>query len=249
LRKKLWFLHGNLQTPKVWTQYKDTFTYLEDNGNVLHFDVEMVDLWVQGTDGLLPWAEHFSNAVAEKQEHHNQSDWLVGYSLGGRLALHAVLQQPSLWAGAIIVGADAGFASGQEKIKRLRADQVWGRRFLDEPWDDLAREWDAQPIFAGRSNSAPRDEHDFNRNQVSHMFDVFSNGRQQNLIPALSQLSSPPILYVSGEEDPKYCEIGRRLGKTCQTVTHAVISSAAHRVPWENQGMFTQVVQDFIKTG
>jgi 2-succinyl-6-hydroxy-2,4-cyclohexadiene-1-carboxylate synthase len=249
LRNKLWFLHGNLQTPKVWTQYKDTFTHLMDNGNALPFDVEMVDLWVKGTDGTLPWAEHFCEEVSGKQEHANQSQWLIGYSLGGRLALHAIVQEASLWAGAIIVGADPGFTNEQEKIKRLRADQAWGRRFLDEPWDNLTNEWDGQPIFVGRPNSAPRDENDFNRDQVSRMFDVFSNGRQQNLIPDLSRLSSPPILYVSGEEDSKYCEIGRRLEKECPTVTHAVIPLAAHRVPWENPVVFSRVVQDFIKTG
>ena len=248
MQNKLWFLHGNLQTPKVWTQFKDTFTNLLDSGNRRRFELEMVNLWEQVADGFLPWAEQFCKEVSGKQVHPDQAQWIIGYSLGGRLALHAIVQEPCLWTGAIIVGADPGLTDEQEKMKRLRVDQEWGQRFLKKPWNDLTREWDNQPVFAGRPNSAPRDENDFNRNQVARIFDKFSSGRQQNLIPVLSRLSSPPIIYISGGEDSKCCEIGCRLEKACPTITHAIIPSAAHRVPWENPILFSQIVQDFINS-
>ncbi|MEL7506912.1 MAG: hypothetical protein AAFN42_06230, partial [Cyanobacteria bacterium J06554_1] len=64
----------------------------------------------------------------------------MGYSLGGRLGLHGLIQQPDLWAGAIIVSADPGIADAKNKKLCLRRERIWANRFLTEPWDDLLAE-------------------------------------------------------------------------------------------------------------
>ena len=74
---------------------------------------------------------------------------LLGYSLGGRLALHALLHAPELWAGALVVGADTGLADPKEREARVRWDAAWAERFLNEPWEDVLRDWDAQAVFGG----------------------------------------------------------------------------------------------------
>jgi hypothetical protein len=40
--------------------------------------------------------------------------------------------------------------------------------------------------------------------QLSQQFEIFSKGLQQNLVPALSELKSPPVLFLAGEKDQKY---------------------------------------------
>src|SRR4051794_21774844 len=47
---------------------------------------------------------------------------LLGYSLGGRIALHALLASPQLWSGAVIVSAHPGLTDDQERNDRLQAD-------------------------------------------------------------------------------------------------------------------------------
>ena len=170
----------------------------------------------------------------------------MGYSLGGRLALHAILQNPALWQGAIIVSADAGLKTKRERTHALQRDQEWARRFITEDWEHLLTEWDQQSVFAGRKNSAERAEKDFSRESISRMFDVFSKGRQLDLLPALNKLRQPPILFVSGEDDEKYSARGQELSAVCANAEHAIIPDAAHRVPWENPTGFVAVVQSFI---
>ena len=135
----------------------------------------------------------------------------MGYSLGGRLALHAILQNPALWKGAIVVSADTGLKTVRERTQTLQTDQEWARRFITEDWEQLLNEWDQQSVFAGRKNNAETAEKTFSRESIGRFFDIFSKGRQLDLLPALSKLRQPPILFVSGEDDEKYCARGQEL--------------------------------------
>ena len=243
-REKLWFIHGNLQQPSVWFRFRDVFQIYDTDGSMMPFDVRYENLWETAADSFWSWADDFCQRVESAAP--KLSHWIVGYSQGGRLALHAIIQHPSLWAGAVIIGADTGFPNAEDKHKRFIHDQRWGQRFLNEPWGNLFTEWDKQSVFSGRPNAAPRDERDFDRGKICRLFDVFSKGRQDYLVPALSKLTAPQILFISGEEDRKYCAVGRKLADECTTVIHRIIPNAAHRVPWENPELFAKQVQEFL---
>ncbi len=243
-RERLWFIHGNLQQPSVWFRFRDAFQYSNTDGSLMAFDVECENLWKTEANSFWSWASNFCLRVENSAP--LLPHWIIGYSQGGRLALHSIVQRPSLWAGAVIVGADTGFPNVEDKHQRLIHDQRWGQRFLTETWENLLTEWDKQSVFGGRPNAAPRDERDFDRKKICRLFDIFSKGRQDDLVPALSKLTVPQILFISGEEDQKYCAIGRKLEDACPTVTHRIIPNAAHRVPWENPELFVKNVQEFL---
>lgn len=162
------------------------------------------------------------------------------------MALHAILQNPALWQGAIVVSADTGLKTERERTQALQRDQKWARRFMTENWEQLLTEWDQQSVFAGRENRTERIEKDFSREFISRLLDVFSKGRQLDLLPALCELHQPPILFVSGEDDQKYNARGQELSSACANVEHVIIPNAAHRVPWENPAGFAGAVQAFL---
>ncbi|MGK7910649.1 MAG: alpha/beta fold hydrolase [Synechococcus sp.] len=270
---RLWCIHGNLQTPNVWQQIGDRWWESVWSGQV---KLECVDLWAEKTADfqyadlqhtelqhielqhtelqhteLQHWAQEFCRRV---QSHAltGESQWLLGYSLGGRLAFHALLNSPEVWAGGIAIAADPGIKSGPEnqrvREQCLHRDREWGQRFLREPWDRLLQDWDRQAVFAGYKCGIERLETAFDRHRIAQLFDSFSKGRQADLWPALAQLDRPPILYISGQDDLKYSTIGAELAECCSTVTHASVPAAGHRVPWENSAGFVRAIAQFVRS-
>ena len=255
----LYAIHGNLQSPQVWAGLEAAFpeAYV------------VVDLWescsgLQLDDACWDWTKAFCGRV--EMERRGEPAWLLGYSLGGRLALHALLHAPHLWRGVIAIGANPGLSSESEKASRLAHDQHWGERFRTEPWDELIREWDAQPVFQRHGtpipNPCPPQEAYFDREKVAQLFDIFSLGRQDDLRPRLAELYTappapfpeadklapvaPPLLYLSGQFDTKFRAFGDELTALGPGITHHVIPGAGHRVPWEQPEAFTQAVRMFI---
>jgi 2-succinyl-6-hydroxy-2,4-cyclohexadiene-1-carboxylate synthase len=229
---KLFCIHGNLQTPSVWEPFEGEF---QVRGRA--FSLECENLYDE-------WNNEFCDKV--ENECSDEKPFLLGYSLGGRLALHACLARSDLWSGVIIVSADPGLSSSGEKRLQLQKDQQWAERFRSERLEDLLEEWDILPVFCGIPNSASRNLSEFNPEKISGLFDVFSKGHQRDLLPELRKLKTPPLLFISGQRDEKYTQIGKGLSKACPLVEHKIIPEAGHRVPWEKPELFVEMVREFM---
>ncbi|MEM9164308.1 MAG: alpha/beta fold hydrolase [Cyanobacteria bacterium P01_F01_bin.4] len=236
---QLWCLHGNLQLPSVWGPLT---AYFADRS----IEVKSVDLWATLAPSCWNWAQMFCHEVTQTIPPGAPRPYLLGYSMGGRLALHAVLQQPELWAGVIVVAADPGLSGQAERNNCLDRDRTWGKRFLTESWEQVLTDWDAQTIFGGHPNPCPRDLNQLSRDRIYQAFDTYSKGRQDDLRLNLKKLNNPPILYVTGAGDSKYTALGVELAATCPTLSHRVIQQAGHRVPWESPTAFYRCLEDFI---
>ena len=208
---KIFCIHGNFQTAKVWQP-------LEERMKAGFSDLEMIteDLCAKQFQSFDDWTEDFCGRV--NAQANGEKSILLGYSLGGRLALHACLSRPDLWEAAIVVGADPGLESEEEKKLQLDRDRNWAERLKREPLEKLVNEWDAQSVFCGIGNQAPRNLGEMNPDRLSQQFEVFSKGIQQNLAPELAELKNLPILFVSGEKDHKYQGIGEKLAKSSSVI-------------------------------
>jgi 2-succinyl-6-hydroxy-2,4-cyclohexadiene-1-carboxylate synthase len=149
---------------------------------------------------------------------------LVGYSMGGRIALsffHTYREQVS---SLTLLGAHPGIADAQEREKRLAADKRFAQEILQRPIDELIAEWYDRPLFGALSFK--RDlwtmRHTQNREGLAQALVTFSLGLQpdfSNLLPSCSLLV--------GEEDTTY----RRLYASWP---HQLIQEAAHAAHLEN---------------
>jgi 2-succinyl-6-hydroxy-2,4-cyclohexadiene-1-carboxylate synthase len=216
----LYALHGFLGQPSDW-------------------DFLKLGRWIcpdlfKKIDPFQKWASNFNQSV-------EPGSLLMGYSLGGRLALHALLQNPERWKGAIIVSAHPGLTTLQERRERLLHDHRWAERFLSEPWEDLLVAWNQQILFGGKQPVKFREESAYSRELLSQALKVWSLGEQENLRPKLLQLSIP-ILWIAGKNDQRYAPISLEH----PTFKHVLVPDAHHRVPWEQQEIFTQIMTDFI---
>lgn len=235
----IWCLHGSLQTASVWNAIGNAIE--SEFGTV---QVEAVNLYENKYESFEHWRGDFYKKV--EQQTKGEPSLILGYSMGGRLAMNALVNNPCMWSGGIVVGADPGLISDDARTNQLKKDLEWARRFRSEDIQELLVEWDELPVFCGRSNFASREISELDSEKISRFFDVFSKARQGNMLPMLTKLKTPPLLYISGCDDLKYTKIGQGLASDCLQIQNKVIPNAGHRVPWENQDAFVSEVSVFI---
>jgi 2-succinyl-6-hydroxy-2,4-cyclohexadiene-1-carboxylate synthase len=166
-------------------------------------------------------------------------DVLLGYSMGGRLALHALLDG-ARYRRAVIVSAGLGVTGESERTARRAADETWAKRFEEDDWQAIVGDWDAQPLFGGHRMA--RREQDFDRTELALALRRHSPAVLQPLAARLSEIDIP-VLWIAGERDRKYVEEGERAVALLRDAELAVCPGAAHRVPWERPDWFVARLQ------
>jgi 2-succinyl-6-hydroxy-2,4-cyclohexadiene-1-carboxylate synthase len=89
---------------------------------------------------------HWLNQQLQQRDISNYH--LLGYSLGGRLALQFAATQPTGLQSLLLENAHPGLSSVAERKIRASADARWARRFYREPLADMLTDWYQQPVFA-----------------------------------------------------------------------------------------------------
>src|SRR5690606_15032070 len=78
---------------------------------------------------------------------------VVGYSMGGRLALGLACRHPRLCARVIAVGASAGLETPEARAARRQQDARWARMLREEGLAPFLAAWQAQPLFATQARA------------------------------------------------------------------------------------------------
>lgn len=238
---RLYALHGFLGEPADWNALLPAQPDLDQ----VAIDLYDSDL-PKPKEGLWSWAEAFNSYVKRELSLLTRScrPLLMGYSLGGRLALHALCLDPKLWSGAILISSHGGLASLQEREERLASDESWAEAFLEEPWNQLMERWNSQSIFAGDSYAFLRSEENLSRQKLAETLRYWSLARQDELGPALEQLYLP-ILWVAGELDGSACQRARGLELRHPLSRIWIAPQTGHRVPWSYYPPFWQQMREF----
>ncbi len=171
---------------------------------------------------------------------------LLGYSLGARLALHALTQQPQLWDAAILISAHPGLRTDEERAARLRQDHVWSVRFLRDPWPDVMAAWNAQPVLAGET--VPANDHRLTetwRRAIAHACDVWSLARQADLRPRLPSVQCP-VLWITGARDKKFAALAADACTLLPHASHVIMPESGHRAHLDQPAAVAAEISGFL---
>lgn len=215
------WLHGFLGNHQEWLPISAAFNewpqlWLDLPGHGASFNQQVTDFAT--TDTLLS---------ATLAYHHIDDYWLVGYSLGGRLAMyHATHNRAAGLRGLVVEGGHPGLHHESERQARWQHDMGWVERFRHDSLSQVLRDWYQQPVFSDLDEQqrsalvALRSQN--NSAAVAAMLEATTLSRQPDLQTKLLQLTIP-FYYLCGERDVKFRAIAKRLG-----LTPDVISDAGH---------------------
>lgn len=233
----IWALHGAVGRAADWRAFAA--------GLPSGFGaVRRLDLW-RFLDCCPMSLEAFGNALTEEIVRIDPEPVLLGYSMGGRLALHSLLARPSLWKAAIIVSAHPGLKSCDERAQRRERDAEWSALALKGEWSDFLKQWNAQSVLGGAGDLPDRSKLKDRRASVARSFVDWSLGAQADLIPELGKITCP-LLWVTGERDVRFTQIARQAVPNLPRGEHQIVSGCGHRVPWEKPLEFSRLCSEFL---
>lgn len=178
---------------------------------------------------------------------------LLGYSMGGRVALYWALNHPERLAALLLESSSPGIADPQERAARRASD---ARLASELDRGDLAAfvdRWERLPLFATERSLPPQARKALREERLANNPAGLANslrgmgaGSQPSLWGCLSKLEVP-TLVVAGEHDTKYVAIAQATAKALPNAECVVIEGAGHAVHRERPDVFTQCVSDFLR--
>jgi 2-succinyl-6-hydroxy-2,4-cyclohexadiene-1-carboxylate synthase len=158
---------------------------------------------------------------------------LVGYSLGGRLALHLAAHHPERVETLAVISAHAGF-EGEARARRQTEDQALAARIESEGVDWFATYWAALPLFAGLARRGPEFlaavDARRRRNRPEGLAAALLGMGGAATEPFWDRLPAidAPTLVIVGAEDEPYLARGRRLVSLIPDARLEIVAGAGH---------------------
>lgn len=243
MRPPVVLLHGFTQTRRCWTPIDDA---LSAHRQVVALDAPGHGDAARVATDLWGAAEHFATQLDGAGP--TEPATVVGYSMGGRMALHLALAHPELVGRLVLIGATAGIDDPVERAARRRSDhdlatrieRIGVSRFLDE--------WLALPLFAGlpaeRAHRAERERN--TATGLASSLRLAGTGTQAPLWDRLGELTVP-TLVVTGARDERFTALGARLvAGLGDSAAPAVIADAGHSAHLEQPARFVDALERFL---
>lgn len=171
----------------------------------------------------------------------------IGYSMGGRVALHAAIADASPVERLVLIGATPGIADGHERTERRQLDDRLAGHIADVGVDAFLDEWLATPLFATLDRAASGLVHR-RRNTAAglmHSLRTFGTGAQASLWADLGSVSAP-TLVLAGELDTKFTAIGHSMVERLPDARFVAVEGAGHAAHAERPELVAGIVAAWL---
>jgi 2-succinyl-6-hydroxy-2,4-cyclohexadiene-1-carboxylate synthase len=183
---------------------------------------------------------------------------LVGYSMGGRLALYLALRHPARCHPArcsrlFLESASPGIESEAEREARRRSDEEKAARLESGDLKSFLDDWYRQPLFAALARREGLLQETIGarlRNdptELARSLRGMGAGKQAPMWGRLGVLQVP-ALAVAGGLDERYASIARRMASVNPLVRAAVVTGAGHSVRLEAPEAYLALLKRSLDT-
>jgi 2-succinyl-6-hydroxy-2,4-cyclohexadiene-1-carboxylate synthase len=197
---------------------------------------------------MLDHREHsFEGRLREIEE--SGAEVLVGYSLGGRLALRAALRSPESFSAVVLAGSTAGIEEGPLRVARAEADEKLASWMEAMPIEDIVGLWERQPLFADQPDALVEAQRP---GRLSHdprsLALLLRTAGQGVLEPVWHELRSLelPLLAIAGARDDGYSRAAKRIASTAPNARAAIVENAGHAPHLQRADEVAALLTEFL---
>ncbi|MBO3457273.1 2-succinyl-6-hydroxy-2,4-cyclohexadiene-1-carboxylate synthase [Aetokthonos hydrillicola Thurmond2011] len=176
--------------------------------------------------------------------------FLVGYSMGGRLALYLTLHFPDRFSKVVLESASPGLLTRVEQVERIKRDEQIARKLVRSDFNTFLLNWYEQAIFGSIKHHPQFHNLIENRLQnnpleLAKSLQFMGTGSQPSLWENLKENKTPLLLLV-GEYDEKFIDINTNMTNICKFSQLKLTSNCGHNIHFENTLAFVENIRNFL---
>lgn len=187
------------------------------------------------------------------RELNMQDFYLVGYSMGGRVALAYTVEYPEKVTALILESSSPGLESVADRHTRKAADQVLAQKLVDNGLESFVNSWENIPLFHSQKLLPAEQRIKIRQERLSQTERGLSNsllgigtGSQPSYWHMLDSIRKP-VFLLTGELDEKFVNIAKEMKKRVPSWKHTVVSDAGHAIHVEKPSLFATMIKDYMK--
>ncbi|MCP4320924.1 MAG: 2-succinyl-6-hydroxy-2,4-cyclohexadiene-1-carboxylate synthase [Psychromonas sp.] len=207
------FLHGFLGSSSDWLE---TINLLKDDFHCISIDLPGHGASVATASSLKDGFNHCHRLIKDALDDLNiQQYTLIGYSLGGRIALdYARTQNDKRLKALLLESSHTGLNDVQAKERRFMQDHSWAKKFATQSIIESLYEWYDQDIFSdltdGKKEMIIGKRADNYGVSLANMLLATSLGKQTDALAYL-QKTDLAVHYCFGGKDKKFKNVSAQL--------------------------------------
>lgn len=177
---------------------------------------------------------------------------MLGYSMGGRVAISLAVVAPQRLSALILESASPGIRDGGARRERARQDAGMAAAIEQDGIEPFVSRWERLPLFASQAALPERARRDLralrlqnNPTGLANSLRGLGQGVQPPVHEYLQQIRVPTLL-IAGGLDPAYCEMGEEMRALIPRARLEIVSQAGHAVHLEQPEQFRALVLEFL---
>jgi len=178
--------------------------------------------------------------------------FLLGYSMGGRIALSFASAYPDDLKGLILESASAGIKNDEERQKRYEEDLKLAEFIETHTLEEFIEMWNDQELFNTQRRFSNDKLKKLKKKKASGSKIGYANslkGFSTGIMPPVhDKLKKIPlkVLLITGDLDSKYTGINARLAKRFFKAKHKVVRNSGHNTHLEDPKRFIEIVLNYL---
>ncbi|WP_243300134.1 2-succinyl-6-hydroxy-2,4-cyclohexadiene-1-carboxylate synthase [Bacillus litorisediminis] len=246
----LWLLHGFTGSSKTWDELASLLSPYRT--------IVAIDLLGHGKTESPSSADRYT--MNEQVEDLNQirkqlsfdSIELLGYSMGGRVALsYTILKKPYVKK-LILESSSPGLISEAERIERQENDFSLALKIKNEGLQSFVDYWANIPLFATQKLLPDSVQEKIRHERLlqnpiglANSLIGLGTGSQPSWWNRLHEIDIP-ILFITGQKDQKFLKIAEQMKKRIPHASHINVFNAGHAIHVELPQNFGKIVKEFV---